>query len=462
MLISLLILLVERIGLLIALAFVLTRIPAFRRLMQGNIRPADQVWLGIVFGLVGILGTYTGVVVRPEGVDPSTTVGTSILPEEAIANSRAVPVIVAGLLGGPATGILAGTLAGGHRLLIGGFTGPACALATFTQGVVSGLIRLVPGRTHGSVSPGRAFLVTVTLEIVQMVMILLVAKPPEAAIALVRLIAVPMVVANSLGVAFFLTSARVILDAEAAREADAASKALAIATQTLPMLEQGLTPESALKAARLIHSVTGVSAVALTDVERILAHVGVGDDHHRPGERLLTAATRRAIREDRIELATDPAAIECSHPRCPLQGVVVVPLHEGNQVVGTLLPQASIVKRLWVAIPLLVVGFGLTLINFNFLWRYFAWANQTMAMIALWVGAMSLVKCGKPHWVCSVPATFMTAVSFTYILMAPEGFRLPAAIGYPLGLAITVAIALLFAIRVRPTFGTLAPESGDD
>lgn len=333
--INLLILLVDRIGLLIAIIFLLTRVPAFRRMMGGNIRPAERVWLGLVFGLFGVLGTYTGVVVRPEGVDPATVVGTSLLPEEAIANSRAVSVIVAGLLGGPVTGTLAGALAGGHRLLIGGFTGVACALATFSQGVLSGLLRLVPGRTHG-LSPGRAFLAAAALEIMQMAIILLVARPQEAAVALVRLIALPMVAANSIGVAFFLVAARVILDAEAAREADAARKALAIATRTLPMLEQGLTPESALEAARLIHSVTGVTAVALTDTERILAHVGVGDDHHRPGERVLTKATRRAIQEDRLQLARGPAEIQCSQPRCPLQGVVVVPLRESDQVVGTL------------------------------------------------------------------------------------------------------------------------------
>ena len=125
--VSLLILLVERIGLLIALAFLLTRAAAFRRLVAGRGRPAERVRLGLIFGLFGILGTYTGVVVGPGGVDPATLVGAPLLPEEAIANSRAVTVIIAGLMGGPGMGLVAGAAAGGHRLLIGGFTGLACA-----------------------------------------------------------------------------------------------------------------------------------------------------------------------------------------------------------------------------------------------------------------------------------------------------------------------------------------------
>jgi len=152
-------------------------------------------------------------------------------------------------------------------------------------------------------------------------------------------------------------------------------------------------------------------------------------------------------------------------------GVIVLPITSGDtafrgarltiaEFLG--LSQAEMSKRLWVAVPLFIIGFGLTLVDFNFLWRYFSWANQTMAMIALWIGAMYLVKHGKSHWIASVPATFMTAVSFTYILVAPEGFHLPLSIANPIGLAITAAIVLLFASKVRPNFGVLLPQEGDD
>ncbi|MCG0238513.1 MAG: carbon starvation protein A [Firmicutes bacterium] len=149
-------------------------------------------------------------------------------------------------------------------------------------------------------------------------------------------------------------------------------------------------------------------------------------------------------------------------------GVVVLPITSGDTafrgarlVLAEMLnmPQKEIAKRLLIAVPLFVVGFGLTMTDFDFLWRYFAWANQTTAMIMLWAAAAYLLAQGKNHLIASVPAAFMTAVSFTYILQAPEGFRLPTTISYPAGLAITAAVVALFASRVKGRHG-LTPAPG--
>ena len=72
--------------------------------------------------------------------------------------------------------------------------------------------------------------------------------------------------------------------------------------------------------------------------------------------------------------------------------------------------------------------------NFDIIWRYFSWANQTLAMIALWTGAMYLWKQypgSWKHYIAVIPAIFMTMVTFTYILQAPEGFGLSTSITYP-------------------------------
>ncbi|MFZ5817663.1 MAG: carbon starvation protein A [Bacillota bacterium] len=151
-------------------------------------------------------------------------------------------------------------------------------------------------------------------------------------------------------------------------------------------------------------------------------------------------------------------------------GVIVLPITSGDTafrgarlIIAEFLnfPQVQLAKRLLISVPLFIVGFGLTQINFTFLWRYFAWSNQTMAMIALWVSTMYLVKHGKNFWVTFVPASFMSAVSFTYILMAPEGFQLPTTVAYPLGLALAAALTIYAYTRIRPNFATI-PQMGDD
>ncbi len=95
--------------------------------------------------------------------------------------------------------------------------------------------------------------------------------------------------------------------------------------------------------------------------------------------------------------------------------------------------QADGKLRLLLTAPLLIVGGILSQMDFNIIWRYFSWSNQTLAMIALWTAASYLYKAGKNYFICAVPATFMSAVTFTYILMAPEGFRLPQQVSYIAG-----------------------------
>ena len=110
--------------------------------------------------------------------------------------------------------------------------------------------------------------------------------------------------------------------------------------------------------------------------------------------------------------------------------------------------QKPISKRLIIAVPLLAVGGLLTQINYDIIWRYFAWSNQTLAMIALWVGAMYLFLNKKNYIIAVIPATFMSAVSMTYILMAPEGFKLSTKISYPIGIAFAICCLITFIIVI--------------
>ena len=106
--------------------------------------------------------------------------------------------------------------------------------------------------------------------------------------------------------------------------------------------------------------------------------------------------------------------------------------------------QRSMKSRLIFAIPLLAIGALLSQIDFNIIWRYFSWSNQTLAMIALWAAAVYLFKNKLPHWIATVPATFMSAVSCTYILQAKEGFKLPITISYPSGIIFALVCLGIF------------------
>ena len=131
-------------------------------------------------------------------------------------------------------------------------------------------------------------------------------------------------------------------------------------------------------------------------------------------------------------------------------GVVAAPITSGDTAFRSArlviadafkMEQRSVKNRFILAIPLFAIGIALTFVDFNIIWRYFAFANQFLAMVMLWTGSVWLFKNGKTHWIASLPASFMTYVAVSYIIQAPEGFQLPGVLGNTLG--ILTAIGLL-------------------
>lgn len=140
-------------------------------------------------------------------------------------------------------------------------------------------------------------------------------------------------------------------------------------------------------------------------------------------------------------------------------GVVVLPITSGDTAFRAArlliadffkLEQRSLVKRLLIAIPLFTIGFIVSKIDFQVLWRYFGWANQTTATVMLWVAAAYLYRYGKFHWVATVPAVFMTTVCSTFLFNAQIGFGLDYQLSVYLGFAFT-------AVTVVAFFGLLKP-----
>ena len=154
-------------------------------------------------------------------------------------------------------------------------------------------------------------------------------------------------------------------------------------------------------------------------------------------------------------------------------GVIVLPITSGDtafrsarMIIADYLKveQKPIVKRILIALPLFVMSYALTHMDFTLLWRYFSWANQTTAVIALWTGTMYLVLSRKPYLITSIPAVFMTMATFTYLAYAPIGFNLPLQTSYIVAALGTLVCIALFMKRVRrlsrATFSVDEPVPG--
>ena len=140
-------------------------------------------------------------------------------------------------------------------------------------------------------------------------------------------------------------------------------------------------------------------------------------------------------------------------------GVVVCPITSGDTAFRsarlilaeiTKLDQKKIKNRLLITVPLLGIGAALTQMDFDVLWRYFSWSNQTLAMISLWVATAYLLKNGKKKiysLLTALPATFMSAVSVTYIMIAKEVFELGKTVSY-ITCAVVAAGLLIYYLYI--------------
>ena len=158
-------------------------------------------------------------------------------------------------------------------------------------------------------------------------------------------------------------------------------------------------------------------------------------------------------------------------------GVVICPITSGDTAFRSArltladwlkIDQDSYANRLKLCIPVLGVGAflgignALGFINYTVIWRYFSWTNQTLAMIVLWAASMYLFKEKKNYWITAVPATFMSAVSATYFVLAPEclggllnhktaegAIVYNTAVAYPVGILFAIAMLALFLYATK-------------
>lgn len=138
-----------------------------------------------------------------------------------------------------------------------------------------------------------------------------------------------------------------------------------------------------------------------------------------------------------------------------LLGVVAAPITTGDTALRSArlivadffrIDQHTFWKRMLITAPLFVAVFFIMMIDFQVLWRYFAWSNQTLAVFTLWAVTVYMARRRLPYIIALLPAMFMTVVSGTYLIYAPrpEGFGLGLAAGLSVGIGLALIFTLLF------------------
>lgn len=144
-------------------------------------------------------------------------------------------------------------------------------------------------------------------------------------------------------------------------------------------------------------------------------------------------------------------------------GVVAAPITSGDTAFRSArlivadflhLTQKPIRNRLMISIPLFIIAGFLLWYNiadedgFNVIWRYFGWANQTLAVFMLWTATAYLVKNkkGLAYMITMLPAAFMTSVCTTYLCVAKIGFNMPTSWNHTIGASVFALSIIIFYI----------------
>lgn len=250
-------------------AYMYNHSSVLKQLIKDELGTVDKILLVIFFSTLGILSNYTGVNVEPANNISSETMALGYLGmHDAIANTRPIAVIVSGYIGGPLIGVIVGLISGVHRYALGGFTAVACTIATIVEGLIGGIARKYS--KDESLNVKHAFFAAIVAECFQMIIILIFARPLISALILVKIIAVPMILINSLGTVIFISIIKSVKEEYNKVGAIEAQKALNIAKRTVKYMRKGLGEETAKNISKIIYEVANIDGILIGDKSDIL------------------------------------------------------------------------------------------------------------------------------------------------------------------------------------------------
>lgn len=310
--------LLERVSLILVITYIIFQTYFIKRIFGKTLVAKNRVVLGIIGGFLGILGTVFGI--KYNG---------------AIVNYRDIGVILSGMIGGIPAGIIAAGISATFRVFMGGATAIPCFFGTLSAGIISGAISQYYGRQHFTFF--RTLFYTTIIEIFHLTYVLVMVKPFSYAYDITFNILFPMVITNALGVSFLNYMIKNMEEKLELTAENTMNSIFVIMEKSLNAIEKGFNEESSKIIAETILNNTDFEAVAITDKEKILSHVGIGSDHHIAGMNIKTAATKKVINSGQGLKIVGKNGISCPVNDCPLFSAVIIPLTSLNdELIGTL------------------------------------------------------------------------------------------------------------------------------
>lgn len=309
------------IGLLVVIAHILARLkPVKGFIVRDKHLPKDYVVMISVFSMISILSNYTGYGVHG-----------------AIANTRVIGVMAGGFIGGPIVAFGTAIIASIHRYAMdtNGFASLACAISTLIGGLIAAISsKKVKSNKYNEI---HLFVITFIAESIQMLIILLIAKPFSDAVSLVRAIIAPMTIINSFGMVLFVGVFTNIAIEEEHEIGKKISLTFDISKKCLPLLQTGLFNEENCRIiGDIILDFSKDLAVIFTDTNKIVSISGQLSIPYKENN-TLPELVKEVINENRIIVAEDANDEDLLYDSLKKMAAIGAPLIKNNVIFGCMI-----------------------------------------------------------------------------------------------------------------------------
>ena len=324
----------SRMTLIITIAFLITRLSIFRKMIYHRVGIGGLCLLIIIFGLFGIIGNYTALVIEPGSQTIVSNLWNPILESNnAVADTRNIGIIMGGFFAGPIVGIGAALIAGVHRLLMGGFISSSIFWISILGGVLAGWFGY-KRRGMSLIKPKHMFFISIIILTIQIIAVPILTADHMRALTLIRFTGIPIIIINSIGIWVCAMIFYNAVQEEERMRANQTVKTFSIADRTFSLFRAGLDEISAKESIKVIKQLTAVEHVAITRGLRELAYTEAATDQERDTEQDLML--RKKVLATGKSVLSESKSKWVFANKAKSRAAVVVPFCVHEKAIGTI------------------------------------------------------------------------------------------------------------------------------
>lgn len=323
-----------RMTLIITIAFLITRLPIFRKMIYQKIGATGTLFLIVIFGVFGVIGNYTALVVEPGSHNVVSNLWNPTLNlNNAIIDTRNIGIITGGFFAGPIVGIGAALIAGFHRLLMGGFINVPIFWISILGGILSGWISY-KWQDILFIKPWHMFFVSIIILTIQILFVPILAFDHQAALKLISVTGLPIIIINSIGIWICAMIFYNAIQEEERTRASQTIKTFTIANQTFSLFRSGINEKSTKDSIEIIKNLTNAEHISITRGLIELAFTGEKIGYKRNLNEEL--ALKKTSIETNSTVINEPMVKWNLFKNYTNNASIIVPLSIENKSIGTI------------------------------------------------------------------------------------------------------------------------------